>query len=904
MRSRCVTGLVAWMTLAACGEAPEASQPQEAESPEVAAQALATGPDFVVTSVTGPTSVLPYQPLSLTVRACNQGTLPGGAMVELYLSRDNVITPNTPTTPSPDFMVGYVFMDLGVGECRTAQVQASSSVGADATYYLGAAADPMNALPEANENNNLRLGSRIGVGYLPDLVVSSVTGPTSTLPNQPFTASVSVCNQGTQPGYGALELYLSQDAVITPPVPPNPPTDVMVGSVYIQPLSPGQCRTEQVSAWASAPAEGTWYVGAAVDPGNSVVEFIEDNNTRAGNRIGVGYRPELVVTVLTGPTSALPGQLVSVTATVCNQGTQSGSAPVEWYLSQDTVITPNGSTDYYLGSSSFLFPLNPGQCETRTFATTVPSNFQGTYYVGAVVDPANGLQEFIEDNNTRVSSRIGFGEKPDFVVSSVSGTATVQPGGGISATVRVCNQGTVRDSADVELYLSQDSVITPTTTPGPGTDQPVGVGHVNLAAGECGTVTVTGGAPGTEGTFYLGAVVDPRGWTTELFEDNNIRAGNRIGVGYRPDFVVTSVTGPASAAPGQSFNVTATVCNQGTAPEYTAVEIYLSQDSVITPNNGPGSGTDYGIGIIHTGMLAPGACQTMPLPAYGGGPMDGTYYLGAAVDPAGMVTELFEDNNTRTGSRIGVGYRPDFVVTAVTGPASSRRDQSFNVSATVCNQGTQAEYAGEVEIYLSKDSVITPGQYGSGPDVNVGFAPIGMLAPGQCQTVTVPAYTNVEEGVWYLGAVVDPRNTRMEFLEDNNTRTGARIGIGDRPDFVVTSVTGPASTQRGQSFTASARVCNQGTVPGNTDVELYLSEDTVITPLGPSTPTPDLRVGLEYIGNLAPGQCQTVTVNAYAGYSLYGSLYLAALVDSHGTTDNELIEDNNTRVGGRVNVLP
>jgi subtilase family serine protease len=902
VRIRCVTGLVAWMTLAACGEAPQPSQPQETESPEVAAQALATGPDFVVTSVTGPTSVRPYQPLSLTVRACNQGTLPGGTVVELYLSRDNVITPNTPTTPSPDTMVGYVYMDLGVGECRTEQVQAQASVSTEATYYLGAAADPMNALPEANENNNLRLGSRIGVGNLPDLMVSSVTGPTSKQPNQPFSAAVAVCNQGTQPGSGMLELYLSQDAVITPPVPPNPPTDVMVGSVYVQPLAPGQCRTEQVQAWASVPGDGPWYLGAAVDPANSTVEFFEDNNTRLGNGIGVGYRPDLVVTAVTGPTSALPGRTISVTATVCNQGTQPGGAPVEWYLSQDVVILPNGSGDSFLGGD-YIPPLDPGQCVTRTFVTT-PPNLQGPYYVGAAVDPANGTPEFFETNNTRLGNRIGFGEKPDFVVSSVSGTTAVMPGGGISAAVRVCNQGTVRDSADVELYLSQDSLITPTTTPGPGSDQPVGMGHVDLAAGECGTVTVTASVGGTEGIFYLGAVVDPRGWRAELFEDNNTRAGNRIGVGYRPDFVVTSVTGPVSAAPGQPFNVTATVCNQGTAPEHADVEIVLSEDSVITPNNGPGPGTDSGIGYAHSAMLAPGVCQTLTIPTSVGGALDGTYYLGAAADSLGRVTELFEDNNTRTGSRMGVGYRPDFVVTSVTGPASSRRSQSFNVSATVCNQGTQAEYAQEVEIYLSKDSVITPSLYGSGPDINVASAPINMLAPGQCQTVTLSAPASVMEGVWYLGAVVDPRNMRLEFLEDNNTRTGGRIGIGDRADFVVTSVTGPASTQRGQYFTASARVCNQGTMDGSTDVELYLSEDTVITPYGPSTPTPDLSVGSAYVGNLAAGQCLTVTVNAYAGFSLYGSLYLAAIADSHNPSENELIEDNNTRVGGRVNVLP
>jgi subtilase family serine protease len=57
--------------------------------------------------------------------------------------------------------------------------------------------------------------------------------------------------------------------------------------MYVQTLSPGECRTEQVPAWLSSPSEGSWYLGAAVDPGNGLVELIEDNNTRVGRRVNV-----------------------------------------------------------------------------------------------------------------------------------------------------------------------------------------------------------------------------------------------------------------------------------------------------------------------------------------------------------------------------------------------------------------------------------------------------------------------------------------------------------------------------------------------------------------------------------------------------------------------------------------
>jgi hypothetical protein len=53
---RGVTGLAAWMTLAACGDATQAPRAPEEASPGVTARALDTGPEFVVTSVTGPAS--------------------------------------------------------------------------------------------------------------------------------------------------------------------------------------------------------------------------------------------------------------------------------------------------------------------------------------------------------------------------------------------------------------------------------------------------------------------------------------------------------------------------------------------------------------------------------------------------------------------------------------------------------------------------------------------------------------------------------------------------------------------------------------------------------------------------------------------------------------------------------
>jgi hypothetical protein len=118
------------------------------------------------------------------------------------------------------------------------------------------------------------------VGWKADLIVSAVTGPASAPPGSPFTAAVTICNQGVAPSYGSsVEVRLSTDTSIGA-------EDLPVGGAAVSNLDPGQCVNVNVSAFASAP-EGAYYVGAVVDPGNAVPELIESNNSRAGGPLAI-----------------------------------------------------------------------------------------------------------------------------------------------------------------------------------------------------------------------------------------------------------------------------------------------------------------------------------------------------------------------------------------------------------------------------------------------------------------------------------------------------------------------------------------------------------------------------------------------------------------------------------------
>jgi hypothetical protein len=186
------------------------------------------------------------------------------------------------------------------------------------------------------------------------------------------------------------------------------------------------------------------------------------------------------------------------------------------------------------------------------------------------------------------------------------------------------------------------------------------------------------------------------------------------------------------------------------------------------------------------------------------------------------------------------------------------------------------------------------------------------LAAGQCVTKNVYGQAMLPpeaqgEGTYYLGAVVDTRNEEQELREDNNVHVEGLVGVGDGSDLVVTEVKGPENVGNGQSFTASVKVCNQGTLSTDTFssplVQLFLSMDTEVTLPTPGQPYPhsmdQVLIGsVELNQPLPAGQCVTEDVNVHAGRPPEmqgpGALYLAVAVDTMNA-EQELREDNNLR---------
>ncbi|PTL85100.1 hypothetical protein DAT35_05515 [Vitiosangium sp. GDMCC 1.1324] len=220
---------------------------------------------------------------------------------------------------------------------------------------------------------------------------------------------------------------------------------------------------------------------------------------------------------------------------------------------------------------------------------------------------------------------------------------------------------------------------------------------------------------------------------------------------------------------------------------------------------------------------------------------------------------------------------------------------------TVCNQG-DVPGSTIVELVLSSDTSILSGWTLPG-DVHLDSASTGTLLPQECQTIpfSLWAPSALAWGGWYLGGLADPSGQQLELLESNNGLAGDLVSVGRLADLVVQSVSGPASTRQDAPLEASVTVCNQGYLSSSpTRVELYLSQDEVIIPSGPS-PGSDVFLGRVDVGYLNSDECTTLPVSSL--FQPVGTWRLGAFVNPRGSVQ-ESTWSNNGRAGNTVVVEP
>jgi subtilase family serine protease len=348
--------------------------------------ALRVGPDLLVTALTAPTVAGSGGAISVTDTTKNQGASPAAASAtSFYLSTNT-------TFDASDLPMGTrpVSALTGGGSetlTTTLQIPAGAAAG---TYYIVAKADGAGSIAETIETNNERASAAIRIGG--DLVLTALTASVSGGPGGVLTVSDTTKNQGgASVPETATGFYLSTNNTFDA-------ADIFLGSRAVSALAAGAMQSGSAAlAMPAGTVPGNYYIIGVADWNNTVAESLENNNTRNSNLVRIG--PDLIVTWMTAPTSAVAGSTITVSETTTNQGVE--TTPVSmtnFYLSLNATLDGG---DVLIGTRQVV-SLAANASNTGAASLTIPaSTAPGMYTIIAKADGDDAIVEAAENNNTR-----------------------------------------------------------------------------------------------------------------------------------------------------------------------------------------------------------------------------------------------------------------------------------------------------------------------------------------------------------------------------------------------------------------------------------------------------------------------------------------------------------------------
>jgi len=537
-----------------------------------------------------------------------------------------------------------------------------------------------------------------------DLVVSNISVPATIGSGKTMTVLFTVTNQGiglTSRQNWQDRVFLATDAAGTNRI-------AEFNFDHIGPIAAGDNYVRGAQVAVPNGFSGDLFVVVQAAAQGGPFEFIHtDNNTSVSGAINVTLSPspDLTVTSIIAPTTALDGTAIDVTWTVTNQGAVAASGTWEDLLFLQVDGDPDAAT-VPLGGFTFTGPLAVGGSYTRTERIIVPSTTNGSY---RVVVASNHDGRVFEDNtaNNAVPDdaviEVSLRPRADLQVQQVNAPASVDAGSTLALEFIVSNQGTLGSTPskwkDI-VYLSLDNQIS---------NDDILIGEFDngaaLLPGES-YLTSTGSIVVPQrfrGDMFILVKTDNRNQVDEFPNENNLFA-QPIFVNPLPlaDLVVNDVIIPAQVTAGTTFDVTFSVENLGSGP--TNIGQYLGQIWLTIDKNRPNPQS--GDILLRTFAIdAPldvnqgvDLTQSITIPA---NLPSGVYFITPWVDPVNAVLEdtlainvnpddpnEIDGNNFKATAIDVVGVQPDLEVTQVIAPATAIGGDTIAVTYTVQNLST------------------------------------------------------------------------------------------------------------------------------------------------------------------------------------------------------------------------
>lgn len=532
----------------------------------------------------------------------------------------------------------------------------------------------------------------------------------------------------------------------------------------------------------------------------------------ASIRITVNPLPDLVVTDVNVPATALAGQPVQVSWTVQNQGTvaTSGGWTETLALSDDNAV----GGDLGLTSVNIKTGLAAGESATHRATVLLPATHAGSRFLVVTTDSANQVTESDETNNSRSAAQPTQLNAADLVVDGVTVRApaaganlvvngdfeepVIAPGSFVTLSPGDSGLGSWRIVGDRLAFGSMGNIygitassgsqlvdltgfdnelphgsVTQTILTGPGREYVLSfdLGVVVGVPSYDGPITVQAQAGAAGGTFTHSPAGSGNVWGTYSLPFTATAATTEItltgisGVSYIGlDNVAVRETGAGNGqlVAGGPAEISWTVRNAGTAPANA-----VWTDRLIL-NAAGGDHTLPSVYAADPSPLAAGASYTrtaivtLPLAA---GLAGGSFTVSVTTDVEGTQAESNEGNNTTASATFTLPPvpLPDLVVTSLIAPAQASPDSPFELIWTVRNAGSAAATGAWDEVVtLNTDA---------GDGARLLTVPVaGPLLPGASVTrtnlVRVPTTAG---GAVRFTLTTDAGNALLESNDANNT---------------------------------------------------------------------------------------------------------------------------------------
>jgi subtilase family serine protease len=771
---------------------------------------------------------------------------------------------------------------------------------APGTYYVLTQIDYLNQVAETDEHNNDECYWDEPRFFIPEEtrapnLTCKERGFLTVNGNEISISSLKIINNGNDfSSISRVGIYLSENQVFSS-------TDILVGTVRIPKLSPGQQFNVNFDSNVGDLDldAGTYFVGIIVDKDSEVEESDENDNK------GCFWTSPKVTIDPSQPNLICEsrGELVITNGTqlkfswnkVKNIGdARAGNSKIGYYLSKDRHIS---TSDIFLGSKE-VGSLEPGESVMPGAFNVDVSHLDlddGYYYAGLIIDYTDKVDESNEDDNNDCSYDNQVHIDNSYIDLVCDSRGEVEVNGTIVkiSWVKVKNAGNKKAPASkIGFYLSTDTHFSTSD---------FFIGSRNIEALESGEVDLISALQVNvadldipPGTYHIGSFIDYTKVVDEENEQNNNDCYFTTKVTIpqpKPDLTCMD-KGELSINDNRHIHVSWTkIKNQGPGEsEATKVGFYLSTDQNFTTS-------DKYLGEVSLPKLASGEVKL--LSAFNKdisylNLSPGKYYVGIIVDPHNTVHETNEHNNSGCSwSHPYIDIQPPKPnLTCMSKGEVSANGSTIHISwMKVQNDGGSTAGASHVGYYLSSDT------HFSTSDKLIGSKYLSSIAAGQNRTVDGITINlsglGLSPGEYYIGMIIDYKDDVHESNEHDNNDCffhSPKVIVHPPKPNLTCMDKGELSVSGTTVHYSWGKVKNDGgTTAGAHHVGYYLSTD-------PHFGTNDYKVGEVYLNSLAAGSVRTLpafNVDVADKNIPAGTYYFGIIIDDKQQVHESDEYDNN-----------